>query len=151
MTQKTELRPLRAFQCSTKTDGTTIRVPAEGTKEFNNRCCASSSMSAATREFGLAFALEKYFRADLICDCRNSETSSLNAFNKLAALLLLSLSFGAYRVITFLQCNRQKTTTRRVRTWGSQHVLFKHSEALTSRQSQTPRNRHRTRCQRSLS
>ena len=55
------------FQCSSKTDGTTIRVPDVGNSEFKCFFRDSSSTNAATLEFGFAVAFVKHFRTEFIC------------------------------------------------------------------------------------
>ena len=55
------------FQCSSKTDGTTISVPDVGKSAFKCIFRDSSSTKAATLEFGFAFAFAKHFRTEFIC------------------------------------------------------------------------------------
>jgi hypothetical protein len=54
------------FQCSSKTDGTTISVPDVRMSDFKCIFRDSSSTNAATLEFGFALAFAKHFRTEFI-------------------------------------------------------------------------------------
>jgi hypothetical protein len=60
-------RTSHTFQCSSKTDGTTISVPDVGKSAFKCIFRDSSSTNAATLEFGFALAFAKHFRTEFIC------------------------------------------------------------------------------------
>lgn len=87
--------PIRTFQCSIKTEGMTSRVQTVLSSDPCSRVLASSSMSAATRDFGFDLALENDFLADLIWPPVKSRSTDRNIVKSADAVIRAPPSSGA--------------------------------------------------------